>query len=256
MSVAVFVGPSLRQEEVRAALPEASILPPIQYGDAARLCLDVEQAPTCVAVIDGYFSHVPAVWHKELLFLLHSGIAVLGAASMGALRAVELEAFGMVGVGRVFESYREQRFGFFDDPFDGDDEVAVIHGPSELGFVGTLALVDIRWRLERAVEAGVVAKAKAKEIAAAAKTLPYPERTEESFLETAAKLMTDDRDNNCAALTWLESDRMSLKREDTRGLIRRLAAGAPEPTEVTFHFEYTENWQRLLDAVSDDARLN
>jgi hypothetical protein len=50
---------------------------------------------------------------------LSKRIAFFGAASMGALRAVELEPFGMIGTGRVFE---------------GDDEVGVLHGPAEIGY--------------------------------------------------------------------------------------------------------------------------
>ena len=52
---------------------------------------------------------------------MSQGIHVFGSASMGALRA-ELCPFGMVGVGRIFEAYR-------DGELEDDDEVAVIHGP-------------------------------------------------------------------------------------------------------------------------------
>ena len=45
---------------------------------------------------------------------------------MGALRAAELHAFGMRGVGRIFEAFR-------DGELEDDDEVAVVHGPAEPG---------------------------------------------------------------------------------------------------------------------------
>jgi hypothetical protein len=64
---------------------------------------------------------------------LAAGIPVYGAASMGALRAAELAQFGMVGVGRIFEAYRDGVLEPFDEPFEDDDEVAVLHGPPELG---------------------------------------------------------------------------------------------------------------------------
>ena len=38
-----------------------------------------------IAIIDGYFERMAAVWHKEILVALERGIAVWGAASMGAL---------------------------------------------------------------------------------------------------------------------------------------------------------------------------
>ena len=42
----------------------------------------------------GAFASVPAVRHKEILWALSEGIPVIGAASIGALRAAELTAFG------------------------------------------------------------------------------------------------------------------------------------------------------------------
>ena len=41
-------------------------------------------------IIDGSFQSQPAVRHKEILWALSRGIPVIGAASMGALRAAEL----------------------------------------------------------------------------------------------------------------------------------------------------------------------
>ncbi len=46
----------------------------------------------------GYFEHVPAVWHKEIMWIMERGVHVFGSAGLGALRAVELETFGMRGV--------------------------------------------------------------------------------------------------------------------------------------------------------------
>ena len=55
----------------------------------------------------------------------------------------ELHTFGMVGVGRIFEGYR-------DGQLDADDEVAVIHSSSEQGYrVCSDALVNIREGLNR-----------------------------------------------------------------------------------------------------------
>jgi hypothetical protein len=57
--------------------------------------------PAAIGVIDGYFEVVPTVWHKEILWAMAQGIHVFGAASIGALRAAELDSFGMRGVGRL-----------------------------------------------------------------------------------------------------------------------------------------------------------
>ena len=58
-----------------------------------------------IGVIDGYFEIVPTVWHKEILWAMQAGIHVYGAASIGALRAAELDVFGMRGIGRIYEGF-------------------------------------------------------------------------------------------------------------------------------------------------------
>jgi hypothetical protein len=58
-------------------------------------------------LIDGIFYHDLSVWHKELVYALIKGIVCIGAASMGALRAAELHRYGMIGVGKIFERYRD-----------------------------------------------------------------------------------------------------------------------------------------------------
>lgn len=76
---------------------------------------------------------------KEILDLLHRGVHVWGASSMGALRAAELAPFGMRGFGRVFESYVQGEI-------EGDDEVAVLHAPEEMGYaVLTKSLVNVKY---------------------------------------------------------------------------------------------------------------
>ena len=78
------------------------------------------------------------------------GIAVFGASSMGALRAAELHEFGMVGVGQIFEMFRD---GVLED----DDEVALQHGPEELNYLPVSEpLVNIRATLKHAFEEGVI----------------------------------------------------------------------------------------------------
>ena len=47
---------------------------------------------------------------------------MLGAASMGALRAVEMSRFGMIGVGTIFRWFRDARLV-------AEDELAVAYDP-------------------------------------------------------------------------------------------------------------------------------
>src|SRR5206468_4971333 len=130
----VFAGPSL-PPPLRPAVPELDWCPPVRQGEFYRAAVE---RPAIIGLIDGYFEVMPSVWHKEVLWAMAQGIHVYGASSMGALRAAELAAFGMIGVGAIFEAYR-------DGAIEDDDEVAVVHGPPELGYVQlSEAMVNIR----------------------------------------------------------------------------------------------------------------
>jgi hypothetical protein len=110
----------------------------------------LEDEPRVLAIIDGYFERMPSVWHKEILFALSRRVHVLGGASMGALRAAELDRFGMVGVGVAYQAFSS---GALTD----DDEVAVVHGPADTGYWPlSEALIDLRGRIAWAVQAGAI----------------------------------------------------------------------------------------------------
>ena len=125
MGPLVFVGPTLAAAEVRARLPDAVVLPPVAVGEV--LARVRRRPPRVIAIIDGYFERMAAVWHKELLCALARGVAVWGAASMGALRAAELAPFGMRGVGPIYRAFAR-------GALVADDEVAVAHLPAAHGY--------------------------------------------------------------------------------------------------------------------------
>lgn len=137
----VYVGPTLPAAEVRELLPGATVLPPAAVGDILRAAHD--KSVRRIALIDGYFERMAAVWHKEILVAIERGIEVWGAASMGALRAAELEPFGMRGVGQIFTGYKR-------GTITADDEVAVAHLPAAQGYRAVSdALVNIRHTLAK-----------------------------------------------------------------------------------------------------------
>jgi hypothetical protein len=142
----IFAGPSL-PPAVRPANPAIEWRPPVKQGEMYQAALT---RPAIIGIIDGYFEVTPTVWHKEILWAMAHRIHVYGSASIGALRAAELCSFGMIGVGRICAAYRD---GILTD----DDEVAVMHGPEELGYPAvTEAMVNIRATLEQAVAEGIV----------------------------------------------------------------------------------------------------
>ena len=163
MRACVFVGPTLRAED----LPQDGdivVLPPVAKGDVYRVA---QERPSAIGIVDGYFEGVLSVWHKEILWAMAEGIHVFGSASMGALRAAELHQFGMRGIGRIFEAYRA---GELED----DDEVAVIHGPAETGYLAlSEAMVNIREDFGAAERNSIVAVATRDALIRIAKELFY-----------------------------------------------------------------------------------
>ena len=93
----IFLGPSLPVADARAVL-DADYRPPVQRGDVLTAA---EARPPLIGVIDGVFLATLPPSPMEVLRALRTGVPILGAASLGALRAVELELFGMIGVGRI-----------------------------------------------------------------------------------------------------------------------------------------------------------
>lgn len=162
----VYVGPTISAEEVRRIAAEAEVLPPVESGSLLR---ERFGAGDVVVILDGYYRDRPSVRHKEILQLVGAGVVVIGAASMGALRAAELDGFGVRGVGRVYEWYRSGRVW-------GDDEVAVKHMLD--GYRGqSVALVNLRYGCEVAVRKQVVGAPVAEVLIDAAKSLVFDERS-------------------------------------------------------------------------------
>ena len=253
-TVAVFLGPSLPVETARGVLA-ADYLPPVRQGDVYRLLRD--RRPSAIAVIDGYFHEVPSVWHKEILWALDQGIPVHGAASMGALRAAELDVYGMRGHGRIYRAFRDGAFPpDLEEDFEDDDEVAVIHGPAEMGYPGlSEAMVDVRASLAAAAEAGVIGAASRRALVAAFKALNYRERRWDLLSELGTAAAVDPAELERLE-AWLPGGRRAQKREDALELLSHLAEPAeagPEAPEQPFSFERTTLWAQFVEAADRQA---
>ncbi|HWK44624.1 MAG TPA: TfuA-like protein [Stellaceae bacterium] len=248
MTTVVFLGPTLPLDEARRLL-DATYLPPARQGDIYRAARDLR--PVVIGLVDGTFRETPAVWHREILWALASGIHVFGASSMGALRAAELAPFGMRGVGTVFEAYRNGVFPPYPPPFDADDEVAVTHGPAESRYIRlSEALVDIRDALARAAEAGAISLPMRDSLLRLAKQTFYPNRVWRSLLRAANGLVDTAELDRLAG--WLRDHPVSRKRLDAEAMlieIGRFLETSPAPFVPGFRFENTSVWARFQQAA-------
>lgn len=230
----VWLGPSCPRRAARAALA-ADYRPPVRHGDVWRALAETPR-PRVMVILDGVFEQVPAVWHKEILEALHEGVRVVGAASMGALRAAELHPFGMIGVGRVFEAFRD---GLWRD----DDEVALVHGPAEAGWPNlSVPMANVRATAAAAEAAGVLGPAEAALLVASAKAIFHAER-DWAAVEAAAAAAGLDPAARAAFAAWLPQGAVDQKRLDALealAVAERLLATDASPAAPGFALERTD----------------
>lgn len=198
----VFAGPSIYGADLD--IRGLTLLPPASRGDIA---VAVKQGATHIGLIDGYFGWVASVWHKEILFALEEGVVVMGAASMGALRAADCAPFGMRPVGRIAHWY-------MDGTLDDDGDVAIVHAPAELHYAPlTEALVEARATLARLLSLGLVGSDEHFALSRAAHELNFRYRTCDAIVE----ILPEDR--RARVLAAYEANKVSLKQEDARLLV-------------------------------------
>ena len=245
MRVVVFVGSTLPRE-VRPLHEEIwDWRPPAQYGDVYRAALN---APDAIGVIDGYFNSVPTAFIGEYLWAMSRGIHVFGAASIGALRAVELSVFGMRGVGKIYDEYRSQTF-------TDDEEIAVIEAPMDDRLPSDAlvdAMVNVRATLKAAEQQNVLAAGVASALAAIAKSLSYRDRTFATVIRHArghglptAILDSFER--------WLPTGRVNQKRLDAEAMLAAIKAnlsGDRRPLTVSYKFAETAAWSYASEQMA------
>lgn len=226
MKTIVFLGPSLPVEEARRHL-DAIYLPPAGQSDVISAVM--QHKPEAIVLIDGLFGQTLSVWHKEILFALDRGIAFFGAASMGALRAIETEAFGAVAFGEVVRMYKS---GEIED----DDEVVLVHGSAEDGYrAQSEPMVNLRKSLAAAEAAGAIDPAQHTALIGAAKDRYFPERTWPIILADAG-LAADARERLTA---FLATGAVDVKRADTVALLDHVASLGMPPPRVPFTLQHS-----------------
>lgn len=219
MNPIVFLGPSLPLAEALRILPDADFRPPARQADLASV---LAARPTAIALVDGEFHQARSVWHKEILLALEQGIPVFGASSMGALRAAELEAFGMAGIGSVFSA-------FASGELTDDDEVALIYH-AEDGVYTALSepMVNIRATLAAARERGAVTGLTSDLAVRAAKAMHYPKRTLPAMLAALRAQHVADEELVALEAFWRKS-KIDIKADDARTLLHLLRAHVADP---------------------------
>lgn len=202
----VYLGPSAPADEILNILPQAVIRPPVRRGDLYR---DRMLRFSVFVILDGVFAQEDAISPREVVDVLEDGAAVLGAASMGALRAVDCAPAGAEGAGLVYRLFQRAAVS-------SEDEVAVIFQPERAYPSASLSLIHIRVALRRAVRTGRLNSATAEKLVLAAQSLHFSRRSWRAIANTAgiAPLSSELR---------RELDGWDPKRSDSRQLCKLVA---------------------------------
>ncbi|MFC5662307.1 TfuA-like protein [Kitasatospora misakiensis] len=220
--------------------------PPARHGDLRDPAIGDGDT---VVLIDGLYHQAPALRHKEILAAMGRGVSVVGAASIGALRAAELRPFGMIGVGAVFRAYASGEI-------DGDDEVAVGQEPGGRQRALTWPLVNVRHALRLAQDEGIADARTCARLLEPLRAVYYPQRS------TAAVLAVLRREGAAHLGEWLRERRADdphfgdLKRLDAMKAIEAAVSGAlpPQPGRAPaglWDTGYHRRW--VNEAVSEDV---
>ena len=208
MKICLFIGPILPKETVQKLVPNALVCGPMEQGDVdfavRQLGADV------VAMVDGVHRNKLPNWHSEILSALDSGARVLGAASMGALRAVETAPWGAEPYGEVARWYSTGQI-------EGDDEVCLVHDDAPSYEARSVPLVNVRATL---ICCGFSTERK-REILDVAKAMFYPDRTWDRIFR--ASEMTGEEKMKIVALE------LDIKAADALHLCHQLNKLPPRP---------------------------
>ena len=212
----VFLGPSLQLAEARRELPDGVFLPPIKR---CSLLPFLDDPPPAIGIVDGEFFQSFAISTQEILLYLERGVPVFGASSIGALRAVELEAYGMTGVGQVFEMFRDGRL-------QADDEVAMTFCPETLRPLSE-PMVNLRAALAESRRLGLLSPAEYRTVIARLKAAYFPDRTVPRLLQELKRIVPSDR--FVRIRDWWRQSAPDVKASDARSLLRRMR-DSPTPS--------------------------
>ena len=229
----LFVGPSLTGTGFKADESSFTLFGPAKLGSVFRA---TEAGYGCIGIADGYFGNVAPVWHKEILWALSRGVVVMGGASMGALRAAELSAYGMVGVGSAYQH-------FMSGALTDDDEVCLIHAPREFGYRPlSIPMLNFRVTLGRMMRKGMLDAEGGRTLISAMKHLHFSERTKESFVGAAVGLLGA---REAAELSDnFTGEYVDVKRDDCIALIEAMRSRGDEiqARASGWQFPATRNW--------------
>lgn len=205
MKAIIYTGLSVNFNEAKEILNENVVYkPPIKRGDIDEA---LKENPDIIGIIDGVFHQSPAVAHKEILKAMENGVKVIGSSSMGALRASELDSLGMIGIGYVYEQYR-------DGKITSDDDVAVSLDKDTLEAI-SVPLVNMEYVFRNAEKENIITEGEKEALLKIAKEIYYPKRLYSTVLNKSSL----DNNKKDVLIDFIAKSK-DIKKEDGLKLIK------------------------------------
>lgn len=165
--IKIYSGLSLVERDVKMLMPGAELAKPIKRGDVLK---DIQQGYHLLAIVDGEFHQSPSVTSGEIMDALRCGMKIYGCSSMGALRASELDSYGMIGHGLIFEYIKAQK-DFRDDLLG-----QTFHQSDDNIRLASVPYIDLHFNLLSLLQRGDIGKTACDAIMKMYRDLHYSDR--------------------------------------------------------------------------------
>ena len=233
MKTCIFIGPS-RGDIV---IPDdVSIYPPAAMGAIFNATIAGYEV---IALVDAVFGNVPTVWHKEILYAISKGCVVIGGSSMGAIRASELDVYGMVGIGIAYRLFKR---GLTDD-----DEVCLAHAPEDLNYMPISdPMINVRYTARRMKRYGVFDSKSELEFVSKMKNIFFTNRDKSAIKKCIKQVVSP---NKVGETIKLYSDLyFNVKEFDARLVVKALKeAERYISMKCMFNFPASYHWKEHFE---------
>ncbi|MEO2174239.1 MAG: TfuA-like protein [bacterium] len=196
----IFLGPTLSHDEAHQYL-DADYHEPITSEDLPKA---IDEGIGIVGIVDAIFITKYTASPSQILQCLRSGIVVFGAASAGALRAVETDQFGMRGVGQIYHLFKNRE--------EDEEELLVAYDPDTL-VPYSIAMINVRYALKQATIRGVIDEMAHDSLIKVAKEIYFAHRTWGGIIECCPDISPVAKEQLVRFLEE-EKDCLDLKRMD------------------------------------------
>ena len=212
MKIKIYTGLSLNQSSGKEVLPIADWQKPVCRGDLLK---DIQEGYQIIGLIDGEFSQNLAVSPSEIMDALRCGLTVFGSSSMGALRAAELDDYGMIGVGEIYKFIKKA------EPFKDDYLGQIFYEGSQ---VVIMPFIDFFFATKNLVNRQKLNKKIADQLIDLYASLHFSERNFLSLKSLVQRKSFKNKESLIHAIALIEKKGIRQKKEDAMELIKSVRA--------------------------------